>query len=154
MSQVGFATNILRRARKTNYNVMLTAEEVEFALGCEQLNNDQKILWLMLVCTSANDHSLSCTIEIKTKQMIDDLLALRDCGFLALALDVPLPEFKHLQYEDVRSMHCTIMLPNAGLLAVLKNAPAGKRRLVKYKERSFIARISRKYNFSSVEISR
>jgi hypothetical protein len=157
MNNDGFAANILRRARKSKYNIMLTAEEVEYVITHDNLSLEEKMLWLGIVCISARDLSMSCTVDVEllgdifklsTNQVYKALFNLKQKSFLQVALNIPLTWFNDLtallgiwrkvqvldnmviddlESKAIRSMHCTIMLPNAGLQAVMRDPSPAER---------------------------
>jgi hypothetical protein len=137
MINTGFATNILYRARKTNYNMKLTAEEVEFVLTNDALSTTAKMLWLTIACSTARDRQLTCTIDIQlltgifpftSCEIAAALQCLKENNFLQIGCNIPPGIFQRMpdarDYEKINSLHCTLMLPNAGLKTLLKNAPS------------------------------
>ena len=150
MSNEGFASNIIRRARQSRHNVLLTSEEIEFILLNSDLTNEEKLLWLSIACFSKNDKSLSCTVEIAhlasvfkrpSNGILRALLRLKNMGYLQVAVNVPLSWFRDLRtmlvmmskvkslgdlwvedtdVKDIKSVHCTLLLPNEGLMKLMK----------------------------------
>ena len=153
MTSAGLATNIIRRARKSSHNVFITSEEVDYVVTHSELSSDEKLLWLKLACMSAEDKSLSCTIQIKriadhfnrsTNQIFTALFNLKEKEFLQVALNIPLSWFRELSAmiglmdkvkslgdlaedgeggEGVELVHCTLILPTQGLKNIMKTPP-------------------------------
>jgi hypothetical protein len=151
MINASFAASLIRRARKNRNHDLLTADEVSYVLGHPDLSGDEKLLWLDLACHTAGDPSLSCTFEIESflhlfkgteNEVLSLMLSLRQKGFLEVALNVPLSYFvngkslldmidkvrslgrvapDHVKTGDLKSLHCTMMLPPRGLAMIVKS---------------------------------
>ena len=141
------AVNIIRRARKNHQSDHFSAKEIDFLINHKELTHFDKCLWLKIACLTHNDPNLTCTIELRTitneplLEVVKSLCHLKRWGFLLIGWDLDLDQYadfrvllQNLDYQksldelpvlellnlrQINSAHCTLVVPNRGLMAIL-----------------------------------
>ena len=143
------AVNIIRRARKNKLNAHFTVKEISFVLEQMDLNAYDKLLWLKVSCLTERQPTLTCTINLRQiceemnipfLEMIHSLCRLQQLGFMVVGWNLALEEFddllptlsrlrlepfEHLNLSEllelkkIQSVHCTLVMPNVGLIELL-----------------------------------
>ena len=143
------AVNIIRRARKNKLNAHFTVKEITFVLEQMDLNAYDKLLWLKVSCLTQQQPTLTCTINLRDLceemkipflEVIHSLCRLQQLGFMVVGWNLELEEFDEvlptlsrlrlepfehlsltelLELKKIQSVHCTLVMPNVGLIELL-----------------------------------
>jgi hypothetical protein len=105
---------IIKETRLEKHVFTLSHCELEFIVKHKALTAFEKLLWLLLASMSTEDENFSCELcyetlaskmEIPCSRLIESVRNLEKMGFITL-------------YSDAGGEHCSISLPNAGLLTL------------------------------------